>query len=509
MLFNSYEFVFGFVPIVLIGAYFLAGRGQRRLSVAWLVGMSLFFYGWWNPAFLGLIIGSVVFNFLVGSYLARHRLARGTKLALAGGILANLGAIGYFKYAGFFVSVAGHVIGASWAVPGIVLPLAISFFTFQQIAYLVDAYRGETEEHDLLNYFLFVTFFPQLIAGPIVHHREMMPQFLRPGAARLRANRLAVGFTIFAIGLFKKVIIADGVAGYVTPVFAAADRGVALHFLEAWSGVLSYSFQIYFDFSGYSDMAVGLAQLFGIRLPINFFSPYKADSIVEFWRRWHISLSRFLRDYLYIPLGGKRAGIPIRYRNILITMLLGGLWHGAGWTFVIWGGLHGLYICVNHAWRYVKRRLGFPSGPLASWTGLPSRFLTFLAVTVAWVFFRAETLDGALVMLEAMASPGNLMTPMHDFLVDRQSLFTAFGPSFNFLLLFLLLGAVWFLPNTYELMVRYQPAIDSYGHLSGTAALRSRFVWRMSWGWAVTIGLVAALTVFGLGNVTEFLYFRF
>ncbi len=239
MLFNSYEFIFGFVPIVLLGAHLLAGREQPRLCVAWLVGMSLFFYGWWNPAFLGLIIGSVVFNFLVGSYLARHRLSRGAKLALTSGILANLGAIGYFKYAGFLVSAVGHVIGAGWALPGIVLPLAISFFTFQQIAYLVDAYRGETEEHDLLNYFLFVTFFPQLIAGPIVHHREMLPQFLRRGATRLRANSLAIGITIFAIGLFKKVIIADSVAGFATPVFAAADRGVPLNFLEAWSGVLA------------------------------------------------------------------------------------------------------------------------------------------------------------------------------------------------------------------------------------------------------------------------------
>lgn len=509
MLFNSYEFLFGFVPIVLLGAHFLAGRGRQRLSVAWLVAMSLFFYGWWNPAFLGLMIGSVVFNFLVGSFLARHRLTRGAKLALAGGILVDLGSIGYFKYAGFLVSAAGHAIGASWTLPEIVLPLAISFFTFQQIAYLVDAYRGETEEHDLLNYFLFVTFFPQLIAGPIVHHRDMLPQFLRQGAARLRVNHLAVGFTIIAIGLFKKVIIADSVAGYATPVFAAADRGVALQFLEAWSGVLAYSFQIYFDFSGYSDMAVGLARLFGIRLPVNFFSPYKADNIVEFWRRWHISLSRFLRDYLYFPLGGGRAGIPARYRNILVTMLLGGLWHGAGWNFIIWGGLHGLYICINHAWQYVKRRLGFPAGPLAAWTRLPSRALTFLAVTVAWVFFRAETFDGALVMLEAMSSPGNLASPRQFLMAGNQSVFAAFGPSFIFFLLYLLLGAVWYLPNTYELMVRYRPAIDSYGHLRGAAALRSRFVWRMSRGWAVTAGLVAALAIFGMGNVSEFLYFRF
>lgn len=441
----------------------------------------------------------------MGPILARHRLARGAKLVLVGGILVNLGAIGYFKYAGFLVSAASHAFGANWAMPGILLPLAISFFTFQQIAYLVDAYRGETEEHDLLNYFLFVTFFPQLIAGPIVHHREMLPQFLRRGATRLRLNNLAVGLTIFVIGLFKKVIIADGMAGYATPVFAAADSDVALNFIEAWSGVLAYTFQIYFDFSGYSDMAVGLARLLGIRLPINFFSPYKADSIIEFWRRWHISLSRFLRDYLYIPLGGGRAGIPARYRNILITMLLGGLWHGAGWTFIVWGGLHGLYICINHAWQNFKRRFGFPVGPLAAWTRLPSRVLTFLAVTMAWVFFRAESLDGALVLLEAMSSPGNLTSPRQFLTASNQSVFTVFGPSFIILLLYV----VWYLPNTYELMVRYQPGIDSYGHLRGTEAQRPRFIWRMNRGWAVAVGLVAALAVFGMGNVSEFLYFRF
>jgi D-alanyl-lipoteichoic acid acyltransferase DltB (MBOAT superfamily) len=256
-------------------------------------------------------------------------------------------------------------------------------------------------------------------------------------------------------------------------------------------------------------MAVGLARLFGIRLPVNFFSPYKANNIIEFWRRWHISLSRFLRDYLYIPLGGGRAGIPARYRNILITMLLGGLWHGAGWTFMIWGGLHGLYICINHAWHYVKRRLGFPAVALGAWTWLPSRVLTFLAVTVAWVFFRADTLDGAMVMLEAMSSLGNLASPRQFLMAGNQSVFASFGPSFIFLLLYLLLGAVWYLPNTYQMMVRYQPAIDSYGHLNGTTASRSRLVWRMNWGWALATGFVAALAVFGMGNVSEFLYFRF
>ncbi|MBT5260335.1 MAG: MBOAT family protein, partial [Nitrospina sp.] len=346
MLFNSYAFIFLFLPVTLLGFQLIGNRGHCRVAVSWLIGASLFFYGWWNPAYLGLILTSILFNYAVGVSLG----SRPAKTVLVVGIAANLGLLGYFKYANFFVDNINALTGSDIVLERIILPLAISFFTFQQITYLVDTYRGETQECDFLRYCLFVTFFPQLIAGPIVHHREMMPQFAKDTFCRLKAKHLAVGLTIFSVGLFKKVILADGIAVYSTPVFDAAEAGVILTFVDAWCGALAFTFQLYFDFSGYSDMAIGLGRMFGIILPVNFFSPYKASNIIEFWRRWHITLSRFARDYLYIPLGGNRKGTLLRFANLMITMLLIGLWHGAGWTFVIWGGLHGSYLVINHGW---------------------------------------------------------------------------------------------------------------------------------------------------------------
>ncbi|HIE55101.1 MAG TPA: MBOAT family protein, partial [Chromatiaceae bacterium] len=358
MLFNSYIFILVFLPLTLV-VYFAMGRlGYSRAAIAWLVGASLFFYGWWNPAYLGLILFSILFNYTAGVVMTRIPGEEGQrkKLVLAFGIAINLGLLGYYKYANFFVDSVSYLTGIEWHIETIVLPLAISFFTFQQIAYLVDAYKGETHEYNLLHYCLFVTFFPQLIAGPIVHHKEMLPQFMRDAVYRMRHQDLAIGITIFLVGLFKKVVIADGFASNATPVFQAADAGEVIGFLSAWTGVFSYTMQLYFDFSGYSDMAIGIGRMFGIKLPINFNSPYQALNIIDFWRRWHITLSRFLRDYLYIPLGGNRKGPARRHVNMMVTMLLGGLWHGAGWNFVIWGGLHGSYLVVNHFWRQIWRK---------------------------------------------------------------------------------------------------------------------------------------------------------
>ncbi len=291
----------------------------------------------------------MLFNFLVGNRLVRIR-RKGYKHSVRGalvvGIAFNLGTLGYFKYFNFFVETANVVFNAGFNFDEIILPLAISFFTFQQITFLVDAYRGKACDYNFLHYALFVTFFPQLIAGPIVHHAEMMPQFLKRKTGGLSNASIAVGGSIFLLGLFKKVVLADNVAAYATPVFAAASAGQELTLIESWGGVLAYTFQLYFDFSGYSDMAIGLARMFGIVLPLNFNSPYKAASIIDFWRRWHMTLSRFLRDYVYFPLGGSLRGRMKRHINLMITMLLGGLWHGAGWTFVVWGGLHGIYLMI-------------------------------------------------------------------------------------------------------------------------------------------------------------------
>ncbi|MCJ8330020.1 MAG: MBOAT family protein [Lentisphaeria bacterium] len=322
------------------------------------------------------------------------------KLLLVAAILFNLGLLCYFKYSAFFMSNLGMDHAAIDYLKKLALPLGISFFTFQQLAFIFDAYKGIVKEHDFPRYMLFVTFFPQLIAGPIVHHKQMMPQFNSDKEPENFAANFSVGICTFILGLFKKVVIADALSIFVTELYGNIAAGGTPGFYLAWIGILAYTFQLYFDFSGYSDMALGIAKCFGIDLPINFLSPYKSKSIIEFWRRWHITLSTFLRDYLYIPLGGNRKGTYMRYQNLMITMLLGGLWHGAGWTFVIWGGLHGLYLMINHAWSKLNIN---PSGKFASTSLLIFyQALTFLAVMLAWVFFRSPDLETTMMILTSL-----------------------------------------------------------------------------------------------------------
>jgi D-alanyl-lipoteichoic acid acyltransferase DltB (MBOAT superfamily) len=311
MLFNSYEFIFGFFPLVFLGFLVLARAGMPALVQVWLVGCSLFFYGWWNYKYLALILASILFNYFVGLVISHSR-NHTRRLWLVLGVCFNLGLLGFFKYADFFISTTNIIFGRDFNLLHVILPLAISFFTFQQIAYLVDRYQDIAFEREIsfLEYTLFVAFFPQLIAGPIVHHSQVIPQFRRPEFGRFRLDNMSIGVTIFFFGLFKKVVIADRFGEWATPAFSMVDGGEVLSMQEAWLGAMAYTFQLYFDFSGYSDMAIGLGRIFGIRLPANFFSPYKADSIIEFWRRWHMTLSRFLRDYLYFPLGGNRKGKP-------------------------------------------------------------------------------------------------------------------------------------------------------------------------------------------------------
>jgi alginate O-acetyltransferase complex protein AlgI len=411
MLFNSAEFIFMFLPVVLLVFYMIGSFGNHRVAISWLVGASLFFYGWWNPAYLGLMLGSILFNYAMGTVLVGGKGGPHARFMLAVGVACNLAILGYFKYANFFVDNFNVVSGSSYHLETIILPLAISFFTFQQITFLVDASRGETREYNFLHYSLFVTFFPQLIAGPIVHHREMLPQFAKDSIYRVNQSSLAIGLVIFFLGLFKKVVLADGVAAYATPVFDAAESGVVITFFEAWAGALAYTFQLYFDFSGYSDMAIGIARMFNINLPLNFYSPYKAVNIIEFWRRWHMTLSRFLRDYLYFPLGGNRKGQPRRYVNLMITMLLGGLWHGAGWTFVAWGFMHGVFLVINHAWHGVRRFFGSDPGSLGFTGRSVAWLITFLSVVVSWVMFRAESFESATNVLQGMAGMNGFVLP--------------------------------------------------------------------------------------------------
>ncbi|WPD22740.1 MAG: MBOAT family O-acyltransferase [Candidatus Electrothrix scaldis] len=455
------------------------------------------------------------------------------KGGLVFGIAVNLGLLIYYKYAQFFVHEVSQFLGKEWDVGTILLPLAISFFTFQQIAYLVDGFQGKIRECSFLRYCLFVSYFPQLIAGPIVHHKEMLPQFADKNVYRLSAQRLSVGLTILAIGLFKKVVLADEVAKFSTPVFHAAAQGVPLTFFEAWGGALAYSLQLYFDFSGYSDMAIGLAALIGIQLPLNFYSPYKAGSIIDFWQRWHITLSRFLREYLYIPLGGNRRGTFRKYSNIMAVMLLGGLWHGAGWTFVIWGGLHGLYIMMNHAWTFLQKRinaefsksvfLAFPYRILA-------RLLTFCAVVIAWVFFRADNASDAIEIVSAMFG-GNGLSLFPALLAQTslsESLFLEYGiffrgPFYNgladwyvggALIMTLLLLAFW-APNTQQIMGKYASMLNSYDGNRQVGAHHEKertYQWAPTKKWAVATGILLASSLIVIGarqNISEFLYFQF
>ncbi|HEU0082634.1 MAG TPA: MBOAT family protein [Bradyrhizobium sp.] len=497
MLFSSWAFLFQFLPATAL-AFAAARLHSPRAGILVLAAASLIFYGAWKPVYLLVLLGSIAFNFLLG--LKMQDPARRRRLG-ALGVALNLALLCFFKYTNFLFDSVSALTGAPLPFVTVVLPLGISFFTFQQIAYLVDVMRGARVERDIVSYTLFVSFFPHLIAGPLVHHAEMIPQFRRPRSGR-SAVLAARGLAMFAAGLFKKVVIADNLAQFVTPVFAHLDAGGGVGTEWAWLATLAYTLQIYFDFSGYSDMALGLALMFGIRLPVNFRSPYKAVSIIEFWRRWHITLSRFLRDYLYIPLGGNRLGEARRYQNLMLTMLLGGLWHGAAWNFVIWGGLHGLYLCINHLWR--RWRGGAitrsPAAKLASWA------LTFFAVVIAWVFFRAKTAAGAWQMLgslfgsaagsSAYASPGILRVMDLPILVGEQSLLWIGACTVA-----LALAIALALPNVPQLF-RYREYRRAPEH--GTA-LR----WRPSIAWAPFTAFAFAISLFGMWQRLEFLYFQF
>ncbi len=385
MLFSSPAFILAYLPAVFFG-YF--GLTRLRLTAAarvWLALASLFFYGWWDVSYVPLLLASIAFNYGIGISLAK----RPSRKMLVFGIASDLALLGYFKYAAFFAANINQLTNAELSIQQVVLPLGISFYTFTQIAFLVDAYRGKVLERDPINYILFVTFFPHLIAGPILHHAEMMPQFASRWNWVVRNSNVIKGLIIFAIGLFKKAILADTFAIWADQGFSSQTQ---LDFFSAWSTSLSYTFQLYFDFSGYCDMAIGAALQFNIRLPINFNSPYKALDIQDFWRRWHITLSRWLRDYLYIPLGGNRVGEIHVCFNLFATFLLGGLWHGASWMFVIWGALHGAAIVIHRTWS----RMGLRMPAALAW------FITFMFVNVTWVFFRAPDLDSALRVLGGM-----------------------------------------------------------------------------------------------------------
>jgi len=472
MLFNSYEYLIWFLPGTLV-VFFLLGRRPFAAQV-WLTVASLFFYGWWNPWHLPLILGSIAFNFGIARLLQPGP----ARAVLAFGVAANLALLGVFKYADFFLVNAAHLVGDAPPLLHLALPLGISFFTFTQIAYLVDVYRRKAQEPLLANYALFVTFFPHLLAGPILHHSEMMPQFADTSNKRPQWPNLAAGAFLLTIGLVKKVLIADTFAPIADAGFGAP---ATLSAPAAWLAVLAYTMQIYFDFSGYTDMALGAARLFNIKMPINFNSPYRATDIRDFWHRWHITLSRFLREYLYIPLGGNRGSDARTAANILATFFLGGLWHGAAWTFVIWGLLHGLAMVVFRAWN----RIGRPLPREVGWA------LTFAFVMVTWVFFRATSLDAALAMLQAMA--GMNAAPALPALAWLGEVATRLGaaltlpPAWTLVAPAIGLLIVWRRANSNALTMRFQPGFAN----------------------AAFVALALPICVLQLARVTPFLYFNF
>lgn len=525
MLFNSYVFIFLFLPIVFFGYLLARGKGHRRIEVAWLTFASFCFYGYWKPIFLPVLCTSILVNYAIVRVLVEKRVGnRVSAVIMAAGVILNLIALAYFKYFSFFVININDIFRLDLVVPSVLLPLGISFFTFLQIALVVDAYRGEVRAFSLLDHAFFVTFFPHLIAGPLIHHGEFIPQLYRTNP-RSWDNDLAVGLGIFIIGLFKKVVIADTLAIYADAGYAAIHGAQGLDVASAWITICGYALQIYFDFSGYSDMAVGLARMVGLWLPVNFFSPYKAMGFVDFWRRWHITLSRFLKEYLYISLGGNRRGKVRQYINLTLVMLLGGLWHGADWKFAIWGGAHGFLLVLDHAWAYL------PVSRAAIWKTVPARVMTvaftFIVIALVWVPFRAETLGDA-VRLLAAAFPTDPGVAGHSiaqfiraqFTINQATLnlwFTArelwpqpLPPDFlatkavpaGFVLA-LAGGLAFFAPNTSQLFARFDIAPGN------RTAPGKHSIECLGFRWASVLAVLFVVSLFGLSHLSPFLYFQF
>ena len=514
MLFSSWQFLFLFLPAALL-VFVLIPTRLHVLRKAWLLAASLVFYGYWKVEYVPLLLLSIAFNYAIAEIISRSASQRRSRLALIAGVSANLLLLGYYKYTNFGAAFLSSIMRRELGRFDVVLPLAISFFTFTQIGYLADVYRDKKLHYGTLDYGLFVALFPHLIAGPIVRHWEVIPQFARRDWKATRAD-LEVGAAMFLLGLYKKVLLADSAAPYANLIYGAAEAGTRLTFFDGWLGTLAYYLQIYFDFSGYSDMAIGLARMFGIRFPLNFDSPYRAASIIDFWRRWHITFQRFLREYLYYPLGGNRCSSVRHAFNLMVTMLLSGLWHGAGWTFIVWGGLHGFYLLIAHRWRVFVKARGwvFPH-----WSYRAMCFLlTFAAVLFAWIFFRANSLTVALHIAASMtgryglAIPGNhatLNAPLARRMAKLGIRFVldpapAYSRAIAAWTLAVSLLIAWFTPNTQQLLRAHQPALEPVERPSR---------WRMPLN-AIS-GLVLGGLFFGvlrsyyLARPNPFIYFHF
>jgi alginate O-acetyltransferase complex protein AlgI len=545
VLFNSFEFIFFFLPATLVG-FFALGAASRSWALFWLILVSLFFYAWWRPLNLLIIAPSIVINFALALMLQRMSENEGarhySKLVLLLGIAFNVAFLGYFKYIDFISGTVNDVFGTNLVLRHVILPLGISFITFQKIAFLIDVHAGRVRSFKLRDYCLFVLFFPQLIAGPIVHYREMMPQF-HSLSCRLDKENISIALTLFMFGLFKKVFLADHIATLVTPIYEHASTVGGSSLLLAWIAAVGFTLQLYFDFSGYTDMALGIARFIGIRLPPNFNSPLQASSIIDFWLRWHMTLTRFLTAYIYNPLSlwltrrrmaKGRPGVVGRNTTIgafcyvlmfptLLTMFLSGLWHGAGYGFVFWGLLHGFFLTINHSWRLLASKI-WSDGPGYERLMKPIGWLlTFLSVAAAMVFFRAPTMTAAVDLVKGMIGLNGIALP--------ESIYEHVGPLAIWLhrmgvsnvphrLLsahdFVMAGA-WIIimmfvalacPNTLQILARYEPALGVKPHLFNRAGLKAA-EWSTSVAWTIGISAITVISILSLGSKSEFLYWQF
>ncbi len=528
MLFNSHEFLFVFLPATLIG-FFLLGRASRQWAILWLILTSLIFYGWWRPLNVLIIGPSIIVNYLIASFLLRLN-QRGdspglSRLVLAVGLLFNVAYLGFFKYADFVTGAVNDAFGANFTLLHIILPLGISFITFQKIAFLIDVQAGRVKGFTFREYCTFVLFFPQLIAGPIVHYREMMPQFAA-ATCRFDKENFAVGLTLLFAGLFKKVALADSIAPLITPLYQHSAAGGHSPLLIAWMAAVGFTLQIYFDFSGYTDMALGLGRFFGIKLPPNFNSPLKASNIIDFWLNWHMTLTRFLTAYIYNPMvlamTRRRVakGRPGYGRNpsagafvsllmvpLITTMFISGLWHGAGYGFIIWGLINGVYLVINHGWRvYAAHR--FRDRAAYARVMKPLGFvLTFVGFTLSMIFFRATTVRSAIDLIKGALG-------LNGFALSHgaAAIGATYGTDIKHALMWIaiLLVIALLAPNTLQILAPYEPALGVKPAQTAPVIGKLRIpAWGPSLPWAVAVSVVAAVAVFMLGGPSEFLYWQF
>jgi alginate O-acetyltransferase complex protein AlgI len=542
MLFNSYAFILAFLPLVA-AVFWIVGRFSRVAALRWLIFASLVFYATWRPLNVAIILPSILVNYAIARGLLHlgqsEEWRRESRLLLIAGIACNVLFLGYFKYTNFIAGTLNDVFGTSFVLTQIILPLGISFITFQKIAFLIDVHGRRVQSFTFQEYALFVLFFPQLVAGPIVHFREMMPQFQRANC-RFDPTAVAAGMTMFFVGLFKKVCFADGIAPHVSAIFAHAAQGDAVAALPALMAAVGFTLQIYFDFSGYSDMAIGIARLFGVKLPLNFDSPLKASSIIDYWLRWHITLSRFLTAYIYNPLllwltrrrmargkaalGGRKmppgAFAALVVYPTMLTMFVSGLWHGAGYTFIVWGLLHGLYLSINHAWRLAKSKLRRVAEPHGERWSLSGFVLTFASVVVAMVFFRAPDIHSALDMLKGMIGlhgiglpPALSLQSARSGAAAQQAAAGAWWQAHDFVMLGgwlgLLLSVALLLPNCARLLAQFEPALGLRKLPWPEERWLPRIAWTPSIKWAAATALLVVVAILRLTAQSEFLYWKF